>query len=117
MGEAVGAKTLHPTAFVVYANQRIWAHRLDVGTQGAELMAAFPIATKQNQASREGVCQAAAVGVAERSARNVQNQGSVGNGFHGSSSSLFNDDVAGGVVGFVAEGDMGAQSPLVEPIL
>ena len=117
MCEAIGAKALHPPTLVVHTNQSIRAHTLDVIAQGRELLAVCPVAGKQDHAATQRVRQAATVGVAERGASDVQNQGGVFHSGHGSSSGLFNYDMAGGVVGFVTEGDMGTQLPRVEPFL
>jgi hypothetical protein len=55
MSEAIVSKTLNPAAFVVDANQQIFSNSLDVCTQTRELRAALPIASKQNEATRQWV--------------------------------------------------------------
>jgi hypothetical protein len=81
MGETVGAKTLHPTAFVVYANQHIATNGFDIGTQLRELGSALPIATKQNHTTCQGMVQALFVHCSQLCASNIQYQRSmVGHG-------------------------------------
>jgi len=117
MCKAIAAKALDTPALMVHANQSIGSHTLDVSAQSRELLAICPVAGKQDHPATQWVRQAATVDVAKRSASDVQNQGGVFHSGHGSSSGLFNDYMAGGVVGFVTEGDMGTQLPRVEPFL
>jgi hypothetical protein len=72
--ETVLAKTLHAPAFVVYANEQVFAHSLDVGAQLGELLAAGPVAAKQNDAASERVLQTLAIRCAELRACDVKNQ-------------------------------------------
>ena len=53
--KAIGFETLHAAAFMVYRDQKVGAHALDAGAQGAELGAALPVAAKQGQAAHQGV--------------------------------------------------------------
>ena len=77
MRKAVGAKALHAPAFVVHANEQVVTHSFDGAGQFQQLGAVVPVARKQDHAAGQRVRQAAAVGVAERGAGDVKNQGSV----------------------------------------
>ena len=82
MGEAIAAKTLHPPAFVVHGNERIGAHRLDVGAQFGELLAVLPVAREKNQAARHGVAQARDVHRRQVEAGHIDDHGGMGNRLH-----------------------------------
>ncbi len=77
VGEAVRFEALHAAAFMVDANQQVIAHAFDVGAQAAQLLAVLPVAAKQNDAAGQRVLEAAAVGLAERQAGDVDDQGGV----------------------------------------
>ena len=65
MGETVSFKPLHAPAFMVDANQQVFANAFDRSAKSGELGAAttvtLPIAGKQNDATCKWVFQAAAV--------------------------------------------------------
>ena len=46
VGQAIGAKPLHPAAFMVHAHQQVAAHGLDGAGQLQQLGAVMPIASK-----------------------------------------------------------------------
>ena len=72
MGEAVAAKTLDATALVIDADQHVGSHRLDLGRELDELAPALPVAPEQDEATGQGVLQAAAVVGIERQAGDVE---------------------------------------------
>jgi hypothetical protein len=74
VGEAIGAKALHPSPFVVDANEQVFPHCLDVGTQGRELGTAVPVATKQDDAAGERMRQPLAIDRCQLATRDVKNQ-------------------------------------------
>jgi hypothetical protein len=65
------------TAFVVDTNQQILAHLLDAVAQGRELVAALPVAGKQNHATHQRVLEALLVLFAQAQTSNVDDQGGV----------------------------------------
>ena len=75
VGEAVGAKTLHPAAFMVHTDQQVGPHGLDVAAQRGELGAVLPVAGEQDDPGGERVLQAAAVGGGQGGASDVEDQG------------------------------------------
>jgi hypothetical protein len=75
VGEAVGAKALHAPAFVVDADQQVGAQVLDLGAQGTELRAAFPVASKQDDPAGERVPEALAVRSGQPGAGNIEDDG------------------------------------------
>ena len=77
VGEAVVAKALHPSAFMVHRDQQVGPYGLDLGTQVGQLRTALPVATKQDHAAHQGMRQTAAVCLGEAMSLNVQNQGGV----------------------------------------
>jgi hypothetical protein len=61
MREAIGFEALHTAAFVVNADEQIFAHALNLSTQSRQLRAIFPITRKQNNAANQRMLQAALV--------------------------------------------------------
>ena len=84
MREAVGLEALHAATLVVHANQQVFAHFFDLGAQGAELSAVFPVAGKQDQPACQRMLEALAVGLGQREAGDVDDEGGVlaGGGVH-----------------------------------
>jgi hypothetical protein len=74
MCETIASKTLYSAAFMVNANQQIFSNSLDVCTQSRELRTALPIASKQNETTRQRVFQAFFVDRCERKAFNVDDE-------------------------------------------
>jgi hypothetical protein len=66
MGEAIGFKALHTAAFVVNADEQIFAHLLDVSAKTAQLRTVLPIACKQNDAANQRMFEALAVLLGQR---------------------------------------------------
>ena len=75
VGETVGAKALHAPAFVVHADQQVAPHAFDLGAQGTELRAAFPVASKQDDPAGERVPEALAVRSSQPGAGNIEDDG------------------------------------------
>jgi hypothetical protein len=61
MGETIGFEALHAAAFVVNADEQVFAHLFDINTQTAELRTVLPIARKQNDAANQRMLEALAV--------------------------------------------------------
>lgn len=72
VGEAIGAKALHPAALVVDADEQVLADRLDFSGELGELLAVAPVAREQDDAPSERVLEAAAVFGVEREAGDVE---------------------------------------------
>ena len=108
MGHAVGAKALHPAAFVIDADQQVRPLAFEIGAQFTELLAAFPVTGEQGDATGQRVLDAAAVVLAECQAGNIDDEGGVF-GAHELNGwmKMLDHDKAGGEVGFVAYGNMG----------
>ena len=77
VGEAVAAKALHAPAFVVHADQQVFAHRLDLGRERQQLGTVLPVAREQYHAADQRVREALAVRRRECCARDVDDEGSV----------------------------------------
>jgi hypothetical protein len=77
MCEAIVSKTLHPAALVVDTNQQIFSNSFDLCTQSRELRAALPIASEQNETTRQRIFQAFFVDSCEFKACNVDDEGSL----------------------------------------
>ncbi|MNR31564.1 hypothetical protein D3C85_1490800 [compost metagenome] len=77
MGETVGAKALHTTAFVVHGDQQIVPHGLDLAAQPRQLGAVLPVAGEQDHAPHQGVSQAPTLGGGQAVAGDVDDQGGV----------------------------------------
>jgi hypothetical protein len=77
VGKTIGFKALHAPAFVVHANQQIFANAFDRRAQADELRPALPIAGKQNDAACEWAFQATAVVFGQACTGNVDDEGSV----------------------------------------
>ena len=75
MGEAVGAETLHPAAFMIDADQQVIAHRLDRRCELGELPPVAPVAREQDHAADERVRQARAILWPEFQAGDVDDEG------------------------------------------
>ena len=75
--QAVGAKTLHPAAFMIDADQQVITQGLDLGAQLAELLAVFPVAGEQDDAAGQRVLEAAAIVLAEFETGDVDDEGGV----------------------------------------
>jgi len=83
LGKAIAAKALHAPAFMVHADQEVFAHAFNLGAEVAELLAVFPVAGKQDDAASQRMPEAAAVGLVELEAGNVDDEGGMlGHGNH-----------------------------------
>ena len=65
MGEPVGAKALHPPAFMVDQDQQVTAHGLDVGAQRRQLLTVLPVASEQDHPADPRMAQAVPVGAGQ----------------------------------------------------
>ena len=74
MGKAIGFKALHAAAFVIHANQQVFANAFDRRAQAGELGTVLPIAGKQNDAACVWVFQAAAIVFGQTQAFNVDDE-------------------------------------------
>ncbi|MDT4845486.1 hypothetical protein FQZ97_794760 [compost metagenome] len=77
LGETVGAKALHATAFVVHGDQQVVPHGLDLAAQPRQLGAVLPVAGEQDHAAHQGMCQASALSGGQAVAGDVDDQGGV----------------------------------------
>ena len=82
--EPVRAKPLHTSAFMIHTDQQIGADPFDVGAQGTQLGAVFPVAREQDDAAGEGVCEPEPIHRGQPGAGDVENDGGyVGHGGSG----------------------------------
>jgi hypothetical protein len=74
MGEPIGSKALHTSAFMVDANEQVFSDCLDLGAQSRELCATLPIAAEQNNAACQRILKSLFVNRREAKTFNVNDE-------------------------------------------